>query len=97
MTEENPKICEKEELEELFNKSFLPTIQEFARRAVKMQKYEDLQFFNVQLIFHFAELEKPITYEDIEQKLSFHLFPVTQKDIEDAEKKAREKNEESSS
>lgn len=86
--EEEP-FFKDEELDEMFNVSFLPMLQEFARRAKEKRcSGKDIAFFNVQMHLQFSELEKPITYGNVKDKITLHLRPVPQEDLDKANENA---------
>lgn len=96
MTEENSeKLFELEELYEMFNCSFLPKLQEIARRA-KSQKLpeKEVKFFNVRMHLQFTELDEPLTYQMIEDRIQLTLQPVTQEDIDKSVEENKEKADE---
>lgn len=86
MSQSEKKVFEKEELYEMFNTSFLPKLQEFGRR-VKKEHYadKDLQFFEVNLRMQFSELDTPLTFQMVEDRLEMKMSPITQEDIDRSE------------
>lgn len=77
------ELFQTEELYEMFNTSFLPKLQEFARRAKETRLPEkDVKFFHVNMLLQFSELEEPLTYQMIQDKIQMQLQPVTQEDLD---------------
>ena len=85
IAEKNTEIFNETELHEMFNPVFLPKLQEFARR-VRAFKYDgkELEFFNVQMLLQFKDLENPLSYQDLDSagKIEMRMFPVTKEDLE---------------
>lgn len=78
-------LFEIEELYEMFNTSFLPKLQEFARRAkISRLADQEVKFFNVRMHLQFDELEHPLTYQMIEDRIQLQLQPITQEDLDRA-------------
>lgn len=93
-TETEEKLFEVEELYEMFNTSFLPKLQEFARRAKNARlKEQEVAHFNVKMTLQFSELNKPLTFQMVEDKIHMQLQPITKEDLERAEKEKSTKNE----
>lgn len=96
MTDEKQeeKFCEPEELYEMFNCTFLPKLQEFAKRA-KQKKFEgkEIAFYNMHLFLQFEDSDEPLIYQSIQDKINLQLQPVTKEELEKAQKEA-EKNAE---
>jgi hypothetical protein len=83
------KFCEPEELYEMFNCSFLPKLQELAKRAKKIKFPEDeIAFYNVNMFLQFDDSNEPLIYQNIEEKINLQLQPVTQKQLEESQKEA---------
>lgn len=94
MTEETknqqPQIYSHEEIHEMFNAAFLPKLQEFAQRTKKeMFADEEIACFQVRLILEFSDLETPLTYESIKEKVNLQLQPVLQKDVDKSKAEAK--------
>lgn len=89
---DKPKLYKDEEIHEMFNTSFLPMIQEFAKRAIKAREEEEpVKFWECQVKVQFSELENPLTYESIKDTVALNLFPITQSDIDKWVKEQQEK------
>ena len=87
MTEE--KFCEPEELYEMFNCSFLPKLQELAKRAKRIKFSEDeIAFYNVNMFLQFNDSDEILTYQNIEDKINLQLQPITKKQLEETQKEA---------
>lgn len=81
MTEQ--KHFDESELLEMLNPTFLPKIQEIARREKKAGfEDKDLKFFEFFLRFQFDEYETDLTYQKIADRMQMRLSPVTQEDID---------------
>lgn len=95
--EKEKKIHSPEEIHEMFNPSFLPLLQEFARR-VKKERFPDekIACFQARMFLEFSDLEAPLTYESLGKKVNLQLQPVLQSDVDkqkaDDELQAKENN-----
>lgn len=97
MTEEKEKekkIYQPEEIHAMFDVAFLPKLQEFAQRTKKeMYPEEEIACFQVRMILEFSDLDAPLTYESINEKVNLQLQPVLQKDLDKARAEAEEQAE----
>lgn len=86
--EEEP-FFKDEELDEMFNVSFLPMLQEFGRRAKETRcEGKEIAYFNVQMHLQFSDLENTLTYSGVKDKITLHLQPVPQEDLDKANENA---------
>jgi hypothetical protein len=95
VTQEKEKIFSDEEIHEMFDTSFLPKLQEFAKRSKeKLFKDKSPIYFHAQMKLQFSDLEIPLTYESIKDKTDLQLLPVFQEDIDKAAEEAKKAEEE---
>lgn len=90
-TEQEKKIYQPEEIHEMFNSGFLSKLQEFAKRTKKeMFADDDIACFQCRLILEFTDLDTPLTYELIKEKVNLQMQPMLQKDVDKAKAEAKE-------
>jgi len=95
VTQEKEKIFSEEEIHEMFDTSFLPKLQEFAKRAKdKLYKEKVPVYFHVQMKLKFSDLDSSLTYESIKADTDLKLLPVFQEDIDRAAEEAKKAEEE---
>ena len=85
MSEEENPIYTKEELLEMFDTTFLPLLQQFAKRQKKAEKNGDeFVAYKVELSFLFPEQEPVIKFEEL-SGISFQMTPqvLSPKDKDD--------------
>lgn len=93
-TTEPPQIYSHDEIHEMFNTAFLPKLQEFAQRTKKeMYADKEVACFQVRMILEFSDLESPLTYDSIKEKVNLQLQPVLQEDVDKAKADAEAKAE----
>lgn len=80
------QIFNQQEIEEMFNVSFLPMIHEFSKRTKEKRAEDDIKMFRIFLDFNFIPQEKTLQFSDIEKAVNMQLQPITQEDIDEWEK-----------
>lgn len=88
---EQSKIYQPEEIHAMFDSGFLSKLHEFAKRTKKEMFAEiDIACFQCRMILEFSDLETPLTYESIKDKVKLEMQPMLQKDIDKAKAEAKE-------
>jgi hypothetical protein len=83
MSEKSHHIFKESDVDEMFNTAFLPKLQEFAKRSLEhRESEEEVKFFHVNLMLQFSELDEPLTYQMINDRVKLTMHPVTQTDLD---------------
>lgn len=67
------------EIDELFDKGFLPTLQRISKRINEASE-EELVGFNVSLSLVFTDLDKPLSYQSIKDKVRLQIIPLVNRE-----------------
>lgn len=75
---ENQATCSEEELEQMFNQTFLPGIDAIASREINQHFTNengetDITHVQLSLNFHYALKQRPISYKVIQEQIAFKM------------------------
>ena len=84
--ENKEQIYKSEEIEKMFNESFLPVLEMVARRVQeKLYKDKEIICFETNMRFQFDKRDFPLTYESLQTKIDMKLIPLFEEDLQKRE------------
>lgn len=96
MKSNQEKIVDLEELQEMFDQSFLPKLLQLSKRVQESENVDqDIAMFVFNLRFSFLTNENELTYEKIMNNIVMQLQPITKEDLENAQQAQKIKENDS--